>query len=72
MRLPDEDLQRALVGVLGIGLIRRMPPRDTQQRLGVLGDGLHDELLRIEGATTAEPAAHDDVFHDERGPPNGD
>jgi hypothetical protein len=40
----DEDVERPLVGILGIGLAARVPPRDAQQRLDVLGDRLHDEL----------------------------
>jgi hypothetical protein len=52
MRTLDEDLQRPLIRVLRVGRTARVPPRQTQQRLGMLGDRRHDELLRILTAAT--------------------
>ena len=40
----EEDLQGALVGVLGVVGAQRVAPRGGQKRGGVLGDGLDHQL----------------------------
>jgi hypothetical protein len=73
VRAPEEDLERALVGVLRVGRAPRVAARDAQQRLGVLGDRRHHEVLRRRRPATAgtQPATGAlerdgliDVLHD--------
>jgi hypothetical protein len=47
VRVAHQDLERPLVGVLGVVGAQAVAARRAQQRVGVRGDQVEDEVLRL-------------------------